>query len=52
MSTDIKLSETELSKIIKSGKLLSKTLGNLSKKSLLDLAVSLAKYVCLNWQLI
>ena len=45
MSTDIKLSETELSKIIKSGKLPSKTLGNLSKKSLLDLAVSLAKYV-------
>ena len=45
MSTDIKLSETELSKMIKSGKLPSKIVGNLSKKSLLDLAVSLAKYV-------
>ena len=43
MSTDIKLSKAQLSKIIQSGRLLGKTLGNeigsLGKKALLELAV-------------
>ena len=32
MSTDIKLSEAQISKIIQSGQFLGKTLGNLGKK--------------------
>ena len=42
-STDIKL--VQLAKIIQSGGFLGKTLGNLGKKVLLDLAVPLAKDV-------
>ena len=43
MTTDIKLSKAQLSRIIHSGRFLYKTLGNLGKKVLLHLAVSLAK---------
>ena len=42
MTTDIKLSNSKLSKIIQSSKFLNKTLGNLSKKALLDLTAPLA----------
>ena len=49
MSTNIKLSKDQLSKIIKSGGFLGKTignmLGNLDRKALLHLAAPLAKYV-------
>ena len=49
MSTDIKLSEAQLPKIIKSGgflgKALSRVIHNLGKKVLIDLAVTLAKDV-------
>ena len=53
MSTDIKLSEAKLFKIIQSGGFLGNMLGNImgdlgKKKALLDLAVSLDKDVCLN----
>ena len=45
MSTDIKPSKVQLSKIIQSGRFLGRTLGNmmsnLDKKALLDLAVPL-----------
>ena len=51
MSTDIKLSKAQLSKIIQSGGFLGKTLGimmgNLGKKALIDLAVPLAKLIVL-----
>ena len=47
--TDIKLSKSQLAKLIPLGGLLSKALGNimsnLGKKALLDLAVPLAKDV-------
>ena len=43
MSTYIKLSKSQLTKIIQLGRLLGKMLGYLGKKKLLDLAVSLAK---------
>ena len=49
MTTDIKFSNSKLSKIIQSGKFLDKTLGNLSKKVLLDLAAPLATYVLPNF---
>ena len=45
MSKDIKLSKSQLAKIIQSGGFLGKMLGNLGKKVLLDLAVPLAKDV-------
>ena len=49
LSTDIILSKAQLSNIIQSGRFLGKTLrnmmGNLGKKALLDLAVSLDKHV-------
>ena len=41
MSTDIKLSNTQLGEINQSSGFLGKTLGNLDKKALLDLAVPL-----------
>ena len=48
-STDIKLSKTQLSKTIQSsglpGETLANVIGNLGKKALIDLAVSLAKDV-------
>ena len=44
MSTDIKLVEAQLSRIIQLGGLLGKTLGNVGKK-LLDLVVTLTKDV-------
>ena len=48
MSTDMKLSEFQSggfqSKIIKSGGFLGNMIGNLGKKSLIDLGVSLAKF--------
>ena len=50
--TDIKLRQRQLPKIIQSGELFVKTLGNisgkLSKKDLLDLAIPLAKDVLPN----
>ena len=45
MSADIKISQAQLAKIVQSGGFLSKTLGNLGKSVLLDLAVPLAKDV-------
>ena len=45
MSTDIRLSQAQISKIIQSGGFLGKTLGKLSKKVLLDFAVPKAKDV-------
>ena len=45
MATDIRRSKSHLPKTIQSGGFLFKTLGNLSKKVLLDLAVPLAKVV-------
>ena len=45
MLANIKLSKSLLSKTIESGRFLGKTLGNLDKKVLLDLAVSLVKDV-------
>ena len=45
MSTDMKLSKSRLGKIIQSVGLLGKTLGNLDKNVLLDLAVPLVKEV-------
>ena len=45
MSADIKISQVQLAKIVQSGGFLSKTLGNLGKSVLLDLAVPLAKDV-------
>ena len=48
MSTYIKLRKTQLSKIIKSGGFLDKTLSNLGKNVLLDFAVLLAKDVLPN----
>ena len=41
-STDTKLSQSQLAKIIQSGGFVSKTLGNLGKKVLLDFDVPLA----------
>ena len=47
MPKDIKLSKAQLSKLIQSGRILGKTLGNvignLGKKALIELAVPLAK---------
>ena len=45
MLVNIKLSKSLLSKAIQSGRFLGKTLGNLDKKVLLDLAIPLAKDV-------
>ena len=45
MSADIKISQAQLAKIVQSGGFLSKTLDNLGKSVLLDLAVPLAKDV-------
>ena len=45
MSTDLKVSKVQISKIIQSGRFLGKTLGKLGKEVLLDLAVPLAKDV-------
>ena len=45
MFTDIKLSVTQLPKIIQSGRFSGKALGNLCQKALLDFAVPLAKDV-------
>ena len=42
MSMDVKLSKSQLGKIIQSEGFLGKTLGNLGKKVLLDLAAPLA----------
>ena len=42
MSMDVKLSKSQLEKIIQSEGFLGKTLGNLSKKVLLDLVAPLA----------
>ena len=51
MLTDIKLIKTQLTKIIKSGVFLCKTLGvvmgNLVKKALIDLAAPLLNMFCL-----
>ena len=43
MSTDIKLSKTQISKVIQSGGLLRNILGNLGKKVITDLAIPLAR---------
>ena len=43
MSTDIKLSKTQVSKMIQSGGLLRNILGNLGKKLITDLAIPLAR---------
>ena len=48
MSTDIKISKSQLTKIIQSGRFLGKTLGILGEKILLDLAFLLLKMLCLN----
>ena len=45
MLTDVKVSKSRLVQIIQSGGFLGKTLGNLDKKVLLDLAVPLGKGV-------
>ena len=45
MPTDIELSKSQLAIIIQSGGFLGTTSGNLGKKTLLDLAVTLAKHV-------
>ena len=45
MSTDIKLSNVELSKIIQSGTFLGNMTDNPAKETLINLAVSLAKDV-------
>ena len=45
MSTDIKLSKAQISKIIQSDGVLGEMLHKLGKKALLDLAVPLAKDV-------
>ena len=45
MLTDIHISKARLSKIIQSSRFLGKTISNLKKKALLDLAVPLAKDV-------
>ena len=47
MSTDIKISKSQLTKIIQSGRFLGKTLGILGGKILLDLAVPFTKDVLL-----
>lgn len=41
MSTDTKLSNTQLGEVNQSSRFLGKTLGNLDKKALLDLVVPL-----------
>ena len=43
MSTDIKLSKAQLSRVIKSSGFLGNMIDNLGKKSLMKLAISLAK---------
>ena len=43
MSTDIKLSKTQISKVIQSGGLLRNILGNLGKKVITDLAIPLVR---------
>ena len=43
MSTDVRLSKAQIPKIIQSTGFVGKTLGNLGKKVLLDLAALLAK---------
>ena len=43
MSTDIKLSRTQISKMIQSGGLLHNILGNLGKKVITNLAIPLAR---------
>ena len=48
MSSDTKLSKFQMPKIIWLGAFLGKTLGNLGKKVLLNLAVCLVKGICLN----
>ena len=48
MSTDIRLSKAQISKIIQSPGFLGKTFGKLGKKVLLDLAIPLAKDVLPN----
>ena len=48
MSTDIRLSKAQISKIIQSRGFLGKTFGKLGKKVLLDLAIPLAKDVLPN----
>ena len=45
IATGVKLSKSQLSKIIQWGRFIGKTLDNLGKKPLLDLAVPLAKDV-------
>ena len=47
MSTDIKLSKSQLSKVIQPAGFLGKMLGNLGKQAVLYLAVPLAKDVLL-----
>ena len=52
MSAEIKLSKSQLTKMIQSGVFLSKTLGNvmrnLRKEALIDLLVPMVKIFCLN----
>ena len=43
MSTDIKLSKAQISKMIQSGRFLCSILGNLRKKAIANLAISLAR---------
>ena len=47
MSTDIKVSKFQLTKITQLGGLLGKTLGNLGRKALLDILVPAAKDILL-----
>ena len=44
MSTDIKLSKAQISKIIQSGRSFGSWLGNLGKKALTNIAILLARY--------
>ena len=43
MSTNIKLSKTQISKIIQSGGYLGSWLGNLGEKALINIVISLAR---------
>ena len=43
MSTDIKLSKTQISKMIQSGGSFNSQLGNLGKKALTNIAIPLAR---------
>ena len=44
MSIDIKLSQGEISKVILSGRSFGSSLGNLGKKTLTNIAITLARY--------